>query len=59
MSSSDLSCLQEDLSLLFLLSLFLQVIQLFKELELSPNIADLLLAVILLPTDKRAKYLKK
>lgn len=48
-----LSCLEEDLSLLLLLSLFLQLVQLLKELELSPNVAVLLVAVILLQNQQR------
>jgi len=43
-----LSCLQEDLSLLALLPLFLQMVQLLKEPELSPNVTALLTRVILL-----------
>lgn len=43
-----LSCLEEDLSLLPLLPLLLQLVQLFKELELSPNVAALLVVVVLL-----------
>lgn len=46
-----LSCLQEDLPLLFLLPLLLYMVQLLKELELSANIAVLLIMVILLSTD--------
>lgn len=46
-----LSCLKEDLPLLFLLPLFLHLVQLLKELELRPNLSALLKIVILLPTD--------
>lgn len=46
-----LSCLEEDLPLLFLLPLFLHLVQLLKELELRPNLGALLKIVVLLPTD--------
>lgn len=46
-----LSCLQEDFSLLLLLLLLLQLVQLLKELQLSPNVTDLLIVVILLPAN--------
>lgn len=46
-----LSRLEEDLPLLFLLPLFLHLVQLLKELELRPNLSALLKTVILLPTD--------
>lgn len=46
-----LSCLKEDLPLLFLLPLFLHLLQLLKELELRPNLSALLRIVVLLPTD--------
>lgn len=49
-SGAYLSCLQEDLPLLLLLPLFLLLVQLLKELELSTNIAALLITVVLLPT---------
>lgn len=46
-----LSCLEEDLPLLFLLPLSLHLVQLLKELELHPNLSALLKIVVLLPTD--------
>lgn len=46
-----LSCLEENLPLLFLLPLSLNLVQLLKELELRPNLGALLKIVVLLPTD--------
>lgn len=46
-----LSCLQQDLPLLLFLPLLLQLVELLKELQLSPNVTALLIAVILLLKD--------
>lgn len=47
-TSTCLCCPHQDLSLLFVLSLFLNLIKLFKKFELSPDITCLLVSVIIL-----------
>lgn len=44
-----LSCLHENLSLLFLLPLLLKLVQLLEELELGAYVAALLIVAFLLP----------